>query len=78
MAAVRDRWTDERLDDLNHRVDDGFRRMDERFAQMDQRFAQIDARFDSLQKLMIQGFITLLGGLMAGFAVLTALIVTRL
>jgi hypothetical protein len=85
MAAVRDRWTDERLDDLNHRVDDGFRRIDERFSQVDQRFAQVDqrfvqmdARFDSLQKLMVQGFIAMLGGFMAGFAVLAALIVTRL
>jgi len=24
MAAVRDLWTDDRLDDLNHRVDRGF------------------------------------------------------
>lgn len=24
MEAVRDKWTDERLDDLNKKVDDGF------------------------------------------------------
>jgi hypothetical protein len=26
-TMVRDTWTDERLDDLNHRVDDGFREL---------------------------------------------------
>jgi predicted nucleic acid-binding Zn-ribbon protein len=31
MEAVRDVWTDERLDDLNHRVDEGFREMREEF-----------------------------------------------
>jgi hypothetical protein len=29
MEAVRKRWTDERLDDLNHRVDEGFRRVED-------------------------------------------------
>jgi len=31
MEAVRDAWTDERLDDLNHRVDGGFKEMREEF-----------------------------------------------
>ncbi|HEX3734069.1 MAG TPA: hypothetical protein VHU86_02835 [Solirubrobacterales bacterium] len=31
MEAVREVWTDERMDDLNHRVDEGFRRMDREF-----------------------------------------------
>jgi hypothetical protein len=31
MEAVRDLWTDERLDDLNHRVDEGFNRMEREF-----------------------------------------------
>jgi hypothetical protein len=72
MVAVRDKWTDERLDDLNHRVDDGFRRMDERFVQVDERFAHVDARFESLERemnrrfdeqhrLIWQGFIALAG-----------------
>jgi 16S rRNA C1402 N4-methylase RsmH len=25
MEAMREKWTDERLDDLNHRVDEGFK-----------------------------------------------------
>lgn len=31
MAAVRDVWTDERLDDLNHRVDSGFKEVSREF-----------------------------------------------
>jgi len=54
MQTMREKWTDERLDDLNKKVDDGFRRVDERFA-------QIDARIDSLQRTMWQGFAWLVG-----------------
>lgn len=61
MEAVRDKWTDERLDDLNKKVDDGFARVDARFAQIDQRFAQIDQRLDNLQKTVWQGFAWLVG-----------------
>jgi len=31
MEAMRETWTDERLDDLTHRVDEGFNRMDREF-----------------------------------------------
>ena len=60
-VAMRDKWTDERLDDLNKKVDDGFARVDARFASMDQRLIQIDARIDGLQKTMWQGFAWLVG-----------------
>lgn len=79
MTAVRDSWTDERLDDLNHRVDDGFRRVDGRFAQVDARFdalqSDFNMRFDAMQKLMIQLF----GGMIGAFLTATvALAATRL
>jgi ribosome assembly protein YihI (activator of Der GTPase) len=48
MEAMREAWTDERLDYLNHRVDDGFTRVDERFKWIDERFEQIDRRFDKV------------------------------
>jgi hypothetical protein len=41
MSAMREKWTDERLDDLNHRVGLGFERVD-------RRFDSVDKRFDSL------------------------------
>ncbi len=73
-VMMRERWTDERLDDLNKKVDDGFRRVDERFAQVDQRFAQVDLRFaqvearlDGIQRTMTHGFIALFGTQIALF-----------
>lgn len=78
MAVVmRDKWTDERLDDLNKKVDDGFARIDARFAQVDARFAQIDARIDSLQRTMTQGFIAVFGIQMTGIIGLAGLILAR-
>ncbi len=64
--AVREAWTDERLDDLSGRVDRGFDRVDrdlremriELKAEMDQRFSRIEARFDALQRLMLAGYLT--------------------
>jgi hypothetical protein len=43
MAVMmpREKWTDERLDDLNGRVDAGF-------AHVDKRFDKLEARFDKL------------------------------
>jgi hypothetical protein len=74
-VAMRERWTDERLDDLKGSVDDGFKRVDQQFARVDQRFAQVDqrfaqvdqrfahmeSRFDGLQRTMTQGFIAMVG-----------------
>lgn len=54
MEAVREKWTDERLDDLNKKVDDGFKRIDERFASIDQRFIH-------LERTMTQWFVALVG-----------------
>lgn len=49
MEAVREKWTDERLDDLNERVSEGFRRVDDEFrtlrAEMNSRFDAMDAKF---------------------------------
>ena len=51
MEAMRQSWSDDRLDDLNHRVDEGFARVDERFAQMEARMDaqadRLDAKFDA-------------------------------
>ena len=72
MEGTREKWTDERLDDLARRVDDGFNRVDRRFdsleARLDARFDGIDSRFDALQRAMIQ----FAGGL--SIAILAALI----
>ncbi|HEX6153484.1 MAG TPA: hypothetical protein VFZ19_08190 [Solirubrobacterales bacterium] len=59
MMSPRERWTDERIDDLNEKVDrgfadlktemrEGFERVDKRFAQVDKRFERIEDRLDKL------------------------------
>lgn len=67
MYSVREKWTDERLDDLNKRVDDGFTRMDARFDRIDDRFGRIDARLDSIGRAIIFGTIALSSSTIAGF-----------
>jgi hypothetical protein len=71
MEAVRQSWTDERLDDLNRRVDDGFRRIDDRFG-------GIDARLDGMHRTMVHGVIAIFGAMVAGFAGVMGLIATQL
>ena len=61
MEAMRNAWTDERLDDLSERVDRGFDRVD-----ADLR--ALNGRFDALQRTMVQvggGVIVALIGLIA-------------
>lgn len=48
--TMRDRWTDERLDDLKDSVDAGFRRVDEQFDKVDQRFEKVDERFEKVDQ----------------------------
>lgn len=58
MNAMREAWTDERLDDLTKRVDEGFRESRQDLRQfrveikveMDARFDRVDARFDRVDK----------------------------
>jgi tetrahydromethanopterin S-methyltransferase subunit G len=69
MMSPRERWTDERIDDLNEKVDrgfaelksemkEGFERMEarlgERFEQIDKSFEQIDKRFDSVDARLMR------------------------
>ena len=60
MEAMRQSWSDDRLDDLNHRVDAGFARVDVQFARVDEKFAQMeermDARFARLEAKIDAGF----------------------
>lgn len=58
MSVVREKWTDERLDDLNQRVSEGFARIDgdirDLRGEMNARFESVDARFDALHKLLLR------------------------
>jgi hypothetical protein len=63
MMSPREKWTDERLDDLNEKVDKGFARMDRRFesleAHMDSRFESLEARFGALNRTLIAGAVAI-------------------
>jgi hypothetical protein len=65
MEAMREKWTDERLDDLNHRVTDGFRRVD-----TDLRELRGDMK--ATQRLIIQVGAGLFGTMVIGFLSLLA------
>jgi hypothetical protein len=53
MDAMRDAWTDARLDDLNGRIGDMSRRMDEGFNRVDSKVdamrADLDSKFDGMR-----------------------------
>lgn len=70
MEAVREKWIDERLDDLSGKVDDLGRRMDLRFDSVDRRFEVIDRRLDRLLWGMTTTFVT-------GFLALAGLILSQ-
>lgn len=69
MEAMREAWTDERLDDLSHRVDRGFDRVDRDIRdlrdEMDKRFTRLEAKFDSMQRLTLAAYLTAIVGLVA-------------
>jgi chromosome segregation ATPase len=50
MEAMRQSWSDDRLDALNQRVDEGFIRVDEQFAKVDAQFARVEDRIDRLDE----------------------------
>jgi hypothetical protein len=75
MELMREKWSDERLDDLSARVDDLGRRMDLRFDSVDRRFERIDERLDTMTRVMTQGFVATGAAMATGFVTLAGLIV---
>jgi hypothetical protein len=78
MEPMRDKWTDERLDDLNRKVDAGFDRIDGDIralrvetrteftalrGEMKAGFDRVDERFDALHRLLVQSVVVLLAAL---------------
>jgi archaellum component FlaC len=61
MAVMmpREKWTDDRLDDLNKKVDDGFARLDKRIEGLDKDIKdlrrEMNARFEALNRNLIAG-----------------------
>ena len=57
----REKWTDDRLDDLNKKVDEGFARLDADIKdlrrEMNASFNSVDARFDALNRNLFMGMV---------------------
>lgn len=50
----REKWTDDRLDDLNKKVDAGFESVDRRFEKVETRFDKVDERFEKAREELIE------------------------
>lgn len=88
MEAMRESWTDERLDHFRAQVDERFDRVDERFDEVDRRLGRVEfemremrtemgginARLDSMQRTMFHGVIALTAAMIAGFGGMAGLI----
>jgi tetrahydromethanopterin S-methyltransferase subunit G len=48
MEAMREAWTDRRLDGLSYKVGEFERRVDTQFERVDERFERVDERFDEV------------------------------
>jgi len=84
MEAVRDAWTDERLDDLNHRVDVLSQRMDLGFVEVRQEFravrTEMKGEFGAIRSEMAamnRTFMIMFGSMVVGFAVTIATIIAQ-
>ncbi len=77
MESVREAWTDERLDDLNHRVDGIDRRMENGFSEMRTEFRAVRSEMSAQNRMMLQ----LSGGMFAtmivGFLGTIAAVITQ-
>jgi hypothetical protein len=86
MEAMRQSWTDDRLDYLNHRVDDGFKQVDRRLeesvrdlrSEMRAEFARIHDRLDGIQQSMIYAIVAMTAAFLAGFGGIAALIASQI
>ena len=79
MEAVRDAWTDERLDDLNLRVEKGFERVDRELlalrVEMRTEFTALRSEIAAFQRTFLQLGGGMFATMVVGFA---GLIATRL
>lgn len=70
MEAVREAWTDERLDDLNHRVDEGF-------GEMRAEFRAVRGEMSAQNRMMVQLFGGMFATMIVGFLGTIAAVITQ-
>jgi hypothetical protein len=64
MEVMREKWTDERLDDMNARMAEGFQRVD---ADLRELRSDMNNRFEAMQRLIAQVGAGLFGTMLIGF-----------
>jgi len=92
MEAMREVWTDERLDDLNHRVDSGFKEVNREFqtlrlemrtefaavrGEMATEFAAVRAEMSAMNRTLIQIGAGAMVTMFVGFAATIATVLTQ-
>lgn len=75
MEAVRESWTDERMDDLKEQVVEQGRRMDAGFSSIR---AEMNTRFDAGQRTMVQLFAVAIAAFVGLIGAQTALLLALL
>jgi uncharacterized protein YPO0396 len=89
MEAMRQSWTDDRLDDfaanvdrrfdeVDRRISDFEQRVDKRFDKVDVELHRVNDRLDGMQRTMVHGFVAMTAAMMAGYAATVGLVVTQL
>jgi hypothetical protein len=74
VMTPREKWTDERLDDLNQKVDKGFEEtkteIREGFARVHADIRDLNARFDALNRNLLIGAVAIIAALIGSNAAL--------
>jgi hypothetical protein len=78
MEAMREAWTDGRLDDLSKRVDRGFGRVDADLRALNSRLDGFQQTLDALQPTMLQVGVGLIGALLAVMVTIVGLAITQI
>ncbi|HEX3041695.1 MAG TPA: hypothetical protein VHP56_06360 [Solirubrobacterales bacterium] len=65
MMSPREKWTDERLDDLNSKVDVGFARMDTDLRELR---SEMNSRFDAMNRNFLAGLIAVIAAVIGSNA----------
>ena len=79
VTMPREKWTDERLDDLSKKIDkgfaetkaemrEGFTRVDADIRELRGEIKELNSRFDALNRNLIGGFFVLFAGVIGSIA----------